>query len=285
MKDEKKSTKKFFDLSLSSLPSHHFNTSRILTRRFFLVYRFIMMTYVLVTLGLTFRGFEHALPPRRPWFVWFTNWSYLFSTLHFVLSFGILFSSTNDLNSNQPGEDSRLSNKNAKSQNKKQPLERKSSKDEKESCEEGLPVWWRLDWLCFTISCTLSLLVTLVFFVALFPQKKIDFIPPGDLITHLFNSVIMQIDLFLCSLPIFFTHLPHVLVVGFVFLVFSVLHWLQDPPNNFLYRGLLDWNHPQRTLIASAFIFFVIVPLLHTFNHFICKLKNIVFDKIQQCLT
>lgn len=265
-------------LSLHSISPVFFTFSSLLrSRKLFLIYRFCIMIYSLVTIALSVRGFAFALPPKRMWPVWLTNWSYLVGTLHFVLSFFILLRSPS---SHQNDHKTSIGIDSSKAASKSPKKERKLSKMDKPETQAKLPLLYRIDWVCFSIACTLSCFVTVVFFVALFPRKQLDFIPAGDAITHLFNSIIMLMDLLVADLPFRISHFLYVLLLSLSYFVFSVMHWIHDPPNNFLYKGMLDWNEPINTLKVGAFLCFILLPLLHLCVFLLFRLKSAICSKL-----
>ena len=272
------SFKSFF---FNSLCRQCFVTSRIFKNiKIFLAYRFVMMAYTVITLGISFKGFDFSLGPRRIWIAWLTNWSYLVVCLYFILAFGILLHYFFTKKS-KPQLEISQKNDNKKFQSKNTTMAiRRNSKDCKTTPKSLLNFWYRLDWILFGGGCTVSLLVTLVYFVVLFPQKNINFLPPVDIIMHLLNSVIMIIDFIICLLPIRIYHIFYIIFFSLAYIVFSFIYWLVDPVNNYIYVGLLDWNKPVTTLITSVVLIFIVMPIIHLVYFGAYKLKLFILAKL-----
>lgn len=217
----------------------------------FLLYKGVVAVYTVVILLCSVRGFEHALSPRRAWPVWLTNWSYFLLTAYSICSFVIV-----------------LYNYVTK------------YKCTKQSIMKNPPAYIKITWAFYTMAMPLSYLVTVVFFVALYPRKNIDFLPAGDVHTHLMNSVLSTVEILVGALPIRMLHIVYPILLGVVYSIFSVAYWLYDPVGNVIYPGVLDWNRPGKTLGILAFMNFVMAPLIQLTQYALFKARIKVYAKL-----
>ena len=135
-----------------------------------------------------------------------------------------------------------------------------------------VPFYLKLNWLLFAISAPAALLVTGVYFVALFPQKKVDYLNPEDVNLHLMNTVIVLLELCVSAFPVRLLHYVYMFVYGALYATFSIIYWSVDH-THVLYPGVLDWNYPKKTGFVLIILALVILPLLQIFVYSVYRLR------------
>ena len=133
-------------------------------------------------------------------------------------------------------------------------------------------------WVLGTIIQVFALIVSVVYFGALYQGGgKVWFY---NLNMHAFNSVMIVIDIAVCARPVRILHMLYPLVYGFIYVIFSVVYWSQDPEENVLYENVLDWNKPGVSSGVVIGLTFVGVPLLQIAQFGIYRLRLYLFEKM-----
>lgn len=151
-----------------------------------------------------------------------------------------------------------------------------------------VPVYFKLVWILFNIVSSCSIMVTLVFFIFLWPELATDNQPldMDNLQLHGINSVIVLIECLVTAVPVHFLHYVYPLIYGIVYIIFTAIFFgagNKDP----IYPNVLDWNSDQvgKTLIMVLVIGFVVLPLLQLFFLIIYKLKIVLFKWVSAAET
>lgn len=139
--------------------------------------------------------------------------------------------------------------------------------------------WYmKTTWVLADVVYVFSLIVTVVYFTALFPLiGKTNFI---DLNVHGLNSVFVLVDAFLVARPVRLLHVLYPFIYGAIYLVFSTIYWSTNKEVNVLYPGVLDWNHPAQTAVVITCLCLIGLPLLQLFHFGIYRLRLHIFRKI-----
>ncbi|XP_021344006.1 protein rolling stone-like [Mizuhopecten yessoensis] len=139
-----------------------------------------------------------------------------------------------------------------------------------------MPFYFKLVWVLLNIMSSCSVMVTLIFFIFLWPQMNTDNQPIdlGNLQLHGINSVIVFLECLLTAAPVHLLHFVFPLTYGIVYLVFTAIFYgagNKDP----IYPEVLDWNSDKvgQTMIMVLVVGFVILPLLQVFFFIIYRLK------------
>ena len=240
----------------------------------FILYRLVTAGYVLSWLVYTAVTFPTTI---RPWPVWLTNWSYLLLTCHLVLAcvISVLHHGASGQHCCQRSQRaiSRERRDTPRGFNSTSGILAESSDGGNatdssdftvtfDNLEDALPWYIKLDWFLFAIVSNISFIVTIVYFVALFPQlMNIDAAPPllEDLHLHLVNSLVILLELALTAIPIRLLHVLYPFIYGLVYIIFSAVYWAVDH-KNVLYPHVLDWNEPGQTMVVVVILAFVFVP-------------------------
>ena len=136
-------------------------------------------------------------------------------------------------------------------------LEKKVS--ERKGCREPLSSLFlpvrlsiQLDWLLFAVACPYGITVTLIYFTAMYPtvakEKNLTMPELDNFHVHGFNSIVIALEYILAAYPVRLMHIIYPLIFGVAYLLVTVFYWLNDRQNHVLYRGVLDWNRPGRTM-------------------------------------
>lgn len=115
-------------------------------------------------------------------------------------------------------------------------------------------------WLLGNITHVFAIVVTAVYFTALFPL--IGYTNCTDINLHGVNTFLVIVDTCLSARPVRLLHVIHPVLYGACYLVFSAVYWSFDHVNHVLYPGVLDWNYPGTTAIWVVCLTLVGIPLL-----------------------
>ena len=143
------------------------------------------------------------------------------------------------------------------------------------------PPWYIcVVWVLFNVISTAALMVTIVFFVFLFPLLS-DYpsINLENLQVHLINSVIVVVEHLVTAVPYRLLHVLWPFLYGVLYMFFSVVYWAGDH-SRVIYPNILDWNQAGTTVGYVLMIGFFIIPLLH-FVFFLChKAKMAIYRRL-----
>lgn len=163
---------------------------------------------------------------------------------------------------------------------KEQPVKDKSHLQEPADIDARDMVTWymKITWLLGDVVNVFAIIVTLVYFIALFPLVgKTNFI---DMNVHGINTVFVLADVFLNARPVRLLHVLYPFLYGLLYLIFSVIYWSGDKELNVLYPGVLDWNHPSKTVIVVCCLCFIGLPVLQLLHFGIYRLRLAIFRKV-----
>ena len=138
--------------------------------------------------------------------------------------------------------------------------------------------WYmKLTWFLGNILYVFGIIVTLVYFTALFPSIGVTDGFIHDLNMHAFNSLQILIDIVIVARPVRLLHVIYPFLYGVCYLIFSVIYWSEDKKNNVLYPGVLDWNEPRQTGIFMGLLAVLGIPLLQLIFFGIFRLRLYVY--------
>ncbi|XP_033745877.1 protein rolling stone-like [Pecten maximus] len=151
-----------------------------------------------------------------------------------------------------------------------------------------MPAYFKLVWILFNIASSCSIMVTLVFFIFLWPQMDTNNEPIDldNLQLHGINSVIVFVECLLTAAPVHLLHYVYPLIYGIVYIIFTAIFYgagNKDP----IYPNVLDWNSDKvgQTMIMVVVVGFVILPLLQLFFFIIYKVKMWLFSWVSSVET
>ncbi|XP_030377534.1 protein rolling stone-like [Scaptodrosophila lebanonensis] len=112
-----------------------------------------------------------------------------------------------------------------------------------------VPGSWALKiyWISHFSTVTLALLITLVFWAALYPTMPEMGAELYNLWAHAFNTICMLFDCFMVAFPTRLMHFIYPFAIGLIYGVFSLIYYLAGGEdfagNRFIYY-ILDWSKP-----------------------------------------
>lgn len=127
-------------------------------------------------------------------------------------------------------------------------------------------LFMKTSWLLGSIIYVFAIVVSVIYFVALFPSIGVTDGFIHDLNMHAFNTVLVLIDVAIVARPIRLLHVIYPVMYGVCYLVFSAIYWSFDHTRNVLYPVVLDWNYPGTTsgvLVGLTVIGLPLVQLAH----------------------
>ncbi|XP_002133333.2 protein rolling stone-like [Drosophila pseudoobscura] len=105
----------------------------------------------------------------------------------------------------------------------------------------------KIYWLSHFATVTLSMLITLIYWAALYPSMPEVGADLNNLWEHAFNSIFMVLDCFILAFPAHIMHFIYPFAVIITFGIFSLIyHWCDGHDydgNPFIYP-ILDWARP-----------------------------------------
>ncbi|CAG2218387.1 unnamed protein product [Mytilus edulis] len=108
-----------------------------------------------------------------------------------------------------------------------------------------IPWFLKLSWLLGDVVLSFEIVVSIIYFVFLFPDKENRGALINDMNMHAMNTVFVLIDFCISARPVYLLHVIYPIIYGTIYAIFSVIYWTQDHVNNVLY-SVLDWNSPGR---------------------------------------
>jgi len=140
--------------------------------------------------------------------------------------------------------------------------------------ENCLPVAMKVLWIMSNISSSLSVIISLVYWTALYNPDRhyLDF---ENFSGHLLIAAANMLDVFISDRPWRMLHAIHPIIFAGVFGVFSFIYFLAGGTNYYFepyVYHIIDWAHPMRTMlvIGGVTVFFVI---FHSFFFLMYKMR------------
>lgn len=150
--------------------------------------------------------------------------------------------------------------------------------------DKPMPLSFKIYWGLHTTTLTISLVITIIYWIFLFPLY-IETIPVNALsiLAHAFNSILMVIDVIIVAFPVRILHIFLPILFTLCYLIFSIIYYFAGGTdslgNRFIYP-ILDWNKPGVALRTSglvlilfciiAFILFIIYKIRIIIHRRIC---------------
>lgn len=223
----------------------------------FVLYRVVVALYAVVV-TVTSIVFFDAEKWRHPWPVWLTNWSYFILTCHLVCSATIaLLSATGD---------GRINRKSGRV-----PLV--------PFYDEDTPLYAKTSWFLFSVASSSAIIVTIIYFVAIYPQIVGVGMDVENVNLHAMNTVVVLLEFAISAIPVRLLHFVYVLTFAAVYTAFSAIYWSTDH-SNVLYPGVLDWNDPGKTVVVVSIVGAVGVPLIQAIFFAAYRLRLFAYRRI-----
>ena len=262
----------------------------------YLGYRLVLMVYGLFWLGYitSYRG-----NPPQAWGAYLTNWTYVMLNLYLVSHFLAALAHHLLTRQNSTGRlGSHCCSRPSPDTHSLMFMEAGSSMRNSSSYEDipgseiprpthvefempFCPPWYIcVVWVLFNIVSTAALMVTIVFFLFLFPMFS-DYpnIDLENLQVHLLNSVIIVIEHLVSGIPCRLLHVIWPFLYGIIYMSFSIIYWAGDH-SRVMYPNILDWNQAGTTVGYVLMIGFVIIPSLHGIYFVLHKAKMAIYQRL-----
>jgi len=141
----------------------------------------------------------------------------------------------------------------------------------------GLPPAFNLLWTLCNINCSLSLMITLVYWITLYTPDR-HFLDFENFSGHLLIAVANVLDVFISDRPWRLVHAIHPIMFGGVFGIFSFVYFLVGGTNYYyepyVYH-IIDWAHPIRTLALVCGVTVALI-IFHGMFCLLYKMRNSV---------
>lgn len=138
----------------------------------------------------------------------------------------------------------------------------------------------KLVWILYNIASSACLVVTLGFWILLYPH--LDIHTGKDLLIniqlHGITSVIIMLEICVTAIPIRLPHMVFTLAYGALYFIFSGVYYAVDH-RHVLYPNIIDWSKPGVTMIVFVVAAFVALPLIQLFLFGLYRLRLFIFDK------
>ncbi|KAL4225328.1 hypothetical protein ACF0H5_016016 [Mactra antiquata] len=137
----------------------------------------------------------------------------------------------------------------------------------------------KLVWLFYNVASSASIMVSLLFWVFIFPQlgELSGYEMMVNLQLHAVTSVIIIIEHCVSAVPIRILHYTHTLTYGIIYIIFSGIYYAVD--HRHVLYPILDWGKPEPTAIMLIITAFVVLPIIQLILFLIYKLRIFIFDR------
>ncbi len=140
--------------------------------------------------------------------------------------------------------------------------------------------WSKLSWFLYNATNALSLIISVVYWSALFnPAWGFRIM---DFLIHGFNSITSLIDLFIGKRPCQLLHFYQPLTVLSAFVTFSAIYWAAGGRNeygmHYIYP-ILDWDRLSFTFSIVIPSLVIVLPLLHGVLWGLHQLRDCCFNQ------
>ncbi|XP_026320040.1 protein rolling stone-like isoform X2 [Hyposmocoma kahamanoa] len=186
------------------------------------------------------------------WFIYFTNWGYLFIALQSGLALAVVHRYRAEKNFNISGEDD------------ENPIPKR----------KRTPLLCRAYWLTHIIATDLSFVITLIYWILVY-DPKIHAVSTLNLLVHGGNSLIMLIELAVTAHPLRAAHALYGASAGLAYGIFSAFYWAvggTDRIGSTAIYPALDWNKPG-TAFGFVGLCAVVLVSAHAIAACLCALR------------
>ncbi|XP_067684220.1 protein rolling stone-like [Haliotis asinina] len=143
-----------------------------------------------------------------------------------------------------------------------------------------MPTFLKVTWVWQNLSNTVSVLVTVLFWVLLYSPGKV--ISDVSYITHAGNTIYVIVNLCITASPVRWLHFFHPFIVAIVYAIFSAVFQAAGGTNGLGYSSIypvLDWQGNPGSATLYAFVCCCIgVPLIQFVIMLIAMLRVTLFE-------
>jgi len=190
-----------------------------------------------------------------PWPVWLTNWSYLLLTCHLLCAAIIVLLHAC--------------------------FERRHSTLLAASSSTSIPCYMKFSWFLFSVSSTVAIIVSSVYFAGVFPGRHRDYLNLEDINLHVMNSVLVMLEFAIAAYPLRLLHVVYVWLYCLAYVIFSAIYWAFDH-SHVMYPGVLDWNAPAITAVVLVVLTIVGIPLLQFILFSLFQLRMFIYTRVYE---
>ena len=212
---------------------------------------------------------------ENKWYIWLTNWSFLFVALYFVCATTVTAihykkERKRRAQGNNQGTLADTADSNRNSNNRCEPsyeLQTGHVSDDGEvifiaeppEASREIPMAWFHEalWVIYNIASTAALLVTLTFWLLIFNSS--DTASAIVVIFHGVNAVVMVIDTSLSSIPVRLFHVIYPMLYCIAYIIFTVIYWAAGMP--YIYPQTDYTGRPVLSAVSQLCIVFIGIPL------------------------
>ena len=263
-----------------------------------LVYRFVLATYCIFWLIYTASFGDVILigDVYIPWPAFLTNWTYflltLYLTVHFIACVVYVCHRGGSCVSRPSVEhhcglfhEFHVEPSLWTSQDYEIVQGRPESDDEihMRGSEFSLSILLKAVWILYSIASNFCLMVTLLFWLFLWPMMSSQTDSFGLLINvqlHAVTSIIIIIEHMVSAVPVRLYHYIFTLILGIIYVVFSLIYYAVD--GAVIYPKILDWGEPTLPAIVVTGTALIAGPLVHLFFFAIYKLKLFIYSRMNE---
>lgn len=246
-----------------------------------LIYRFVVAAFC--------TGWMISSLLNKNWFLWLSNWSFLFVTVYFICA-AIVTAIHYERERNQTGNSARDQIKNGEanlaskakcddaadsignSNNVCEPNHELGTNyvcndnydvpftDYSFEASRALPMAWFHEalWVIYNIASVAAIMVTLSFWLLLFSAD--NGIRAVTVIFHGVNSIVMVGDTMLSSVPVRLFHVIYPMLYCIAYIIFTVIYWAVGGPN-YIYPQTDYTGRPVLAAVSQVCLFFIGLPL------------------------
>lgn len=226
-----------------------------------------------------------------------TVWTYILLTLHFIVTAVITivhhFRRPRKVSctENQHEDESKSRENPGFVGEKMEPIEKSTSKGSetdqgrnRKSCKDELVggvIWYmKLSWLLSNIVHVFSIIVTVVYFSAIYPTLHVSNSELfNDFNVHAINTIFVLIDAAICARPVRILHLVYPMIYGLVYIAFSVV--VYGVSGTVIYN-VLDYSQPLYPSITVPGLALFVIPVLQLAFYGIYRLKVNISIRLQK---
>lgn len=133
-------------------------------------------------------------------------------------------------------------------------------------------------WILYTIATVYSFIITICYWTVVH-NPEINKVDAVNVMVHVFNSLIMLIDLTIVGHPIQLSHAYFTMGIGLAYSIFTAIYFLAGGTtrkNTSCIYPLLDWSKPGKSIVVSAAgILFVFI--IHFMVYCMYRLRVCIF--------
>lgn len=141
----------------------------------------------------------------------------------------------------------------------------------------------RAYWFLYVVTTNLAIGVTVCYWLAVY-NPEVNPVDPLNIMTHVCNSVLMLVDLFVTSVPFYLRNVWWCLPIALFYAIFTAIYYvaggLDKNGYHYIYK-VIDWKRPARTiLVCTGAVTFI--ALLHCIVCVLANIRNRVYRRITE---